>query len=230
MGCSDSQVGGNNPSNKQKSLKRKSYGSINNSQSSLSSNFSYNNNIFINSRKRGETTNDSENIVNNINININNKDCNKENNFIEIMFKKHLELRKKHGCSNEIKLSKKLNEFAQDYVNKLIKCEKEFNDFIFSDYIYKNNVLGENIYISNKELEPDKICEEWYNEGKDYNYNGKYQKNTSHFTQLVWENTQKVGFGFEYDKNNKKGFAVAFYYPAGNIFSEFDKNILKKKI
>ena len=226
MGCSGSEVGGNSLLIKPISPKREKDGSITNSLRSLSSNFSYNNNSYINAHKGGEKTSNSEYEVNNINAN--SKDCSKENNFIVIMFKKHLQLRKKHGCSNKIELSKKLNEFAQDYVNKLIKYENEFNDFIFSDYIYKDNVLGENIYISNKELEPDKICEEWYNEGKEYNYNGKYQKNTSHFTQLVWEETQEVGFGFGYDKKNEKGYAVAFYYPAGNIFSKFDKNVLKK--
>ena len=219
MGCSGLEVGGNNPSIKPKSSKRKS-------ESSLSSDISYNNNKLINSHKGGKITKYSENEINNINTN--NKDSNKKNKFINKMFEKHLELRKNHGCSNIIKLSQELNEIAQNYANKLIKCENEFDDFIFSDYIYKDNVLGENIYISNKKLDPDKICEEWYNEGNDYNYNGKYQKNKSHFTQLVWEKTQEVGFGFNYDKENKKCSAVAFYYPAGNIFSEFDKNVLKK--
>ena len=51
MGCSGSEVGGNSPLIKPKSPKREKDGSITNSLRSLSSNFSYNNNSYINAHK-----------------------------------------------------------------------------------------------------------------------------------------------------------------------------------
>ena len=148
--------------------------------------------------------------------------------FQNIMYNKHLELRDLHGCSKaEFKMDEKLNEIAQDYIKKLIECESKSNEFGFNSYTYLKEPLGENIYISKEILNPEQICEKWYNERIYYQYDKKkFQKEACHFTQLIWKNTKKVGFAFG-NKNNKI-YAVAFYYPAGNIFSEFGNNVGKK--
>ena len=39
---------------------------------------------------------------------------------------------------------------AQEYIKKLIDEVNEANDIIFNNYTYENDVLGENIYISDE--------------------------------------------------------------------------------
>ena len=212
MGCGTTKEGGNISIHDKLDSKKEEH--------SLSSNISYNNNAG-NFYIKGHRTDEKEYYDDKEKINSENK------TFIQIMYQKHLEFREMHGCSkNEFEKDEELSQMAQDYVNNLIKNENK-NDFLFSNYTYNNDILGENIYISNVQLSPDKICEIWYNEINNYNYDEKkFQKNTSHFTQLIWKNTKKVGFGLAVKRNIT--CVVAFYYPAGNIFSEFDKNVGKK--
>lgn len=47
-----------------------------------------------------------------------------------------------------------------------------------------------------------------------------YNKKTSSFTQLVWKNTKKVGFGFATAKN-EDDIIIALYDPKGNIDGQF---------
>ena len=182
--------------------------------------------------------NTNNNYINNI-ININKDDNNKEINIIKInnsleinkndvkieMYKvkalqKHNELRKLHG-SEDLKINNELNKMAQEKAHNLIEDQSQN----FSNHLYKGEALGENILISNDlQIKPEEICEEWYKENEKYNYElNKFQKGKGHFTQLVWRSSKEVGFGFEFTDN--KVISVAYYYPAGNIVGEFDKNI-----
>ena len=133
---------------------------------------------------------------------------------------KHNELRNKHG-SPELQMNEELNKKAQEYAEKLLNNK---NEKIISFNIYKDSFFGENIIISEKES-PENICQKWYNEIVNYNFNiKKYQKDTGHFTQMIWKKTKEVGFGFHFDDYNNFCM-VAYYYPAGNIFGEFSDNI-----
>jgi len=69
------------------------------------------------------------------------------------------------------------------------------------------------------------MTEAWYNEHRKYDYNNRqnYQSDAGHFTQVVWKNSQEVGFGQA--QGTSMNFAVAMYYPAGNFLGEFDKNV-----
>ena len=69
------------------------------------------------------------------------------------------------------------------------------------------------------------MTESWYDECKKYDYQNRqaYQSGTGHFTQVVWKNTQEVGFAQA--QGPSMHFAVAMYYPAGNFLGEFDKNV-----
>jgi hypothetical protein len=69
------------------------------------------------------------------------------------------------------------------------------------------------------------MTEAWYNEHRKYDYNNgqNYQSGTGHFTQVVWKNSQEVGFARA--KGSSMNFTVAMYYPAGNFLGEFDKNV-----
>ena len=135
------------------------------------------------------------------------------------MLNSHSYFRKRHGVP-VLKLNEELNKMAQAFAKSLSSSGQSF-----SKDIYNEEPLGINVLISDKDLKPEKICNEWYNESKKYDYTNyyKFQKGTGHFTQMIWKNTEEIGIGFE--KNDDKMYVVAYYYPAGNIFNEFESNV-----
>ena len=140
--------------------------------------------------------------------------------YINGMLRKHNEIRTKHNVES-LKINNQLNKLAKNYAKNVIN-NLEYKEPL----LYKEHSLGENIFISKTGLSSEEICEAWYNEHQNYDYNkNKFQKGTGHFTQLVWKETKEVGFG-------KIEFGdllcmVALYYPAGNEFGEFTKNVFQ---
>ena len=69
------------------------------------------------------------------------------------------------------------------------------------------------------------MTEAWYNEHRKYDYDARhaYQSGTGHFTQVVWKNTEEVGFAQA--KGRSMHYTVAMYHPAGNYLGEYDKNV-----
>ena len=57
-----------------------------------------------------------------------------------------------------------------------------------------------------------------------YNYNDKNPE-PSNFTQMVWQNSQLIGFGMQKASNNKYYFVIN-YYPTGNVEGLFKLNVL----
>ncbi len=145
----------------------------------------------------------------------------KNSDYKEKALQIHNEFRLKHKSKNLV-LNIELCNMAKNYAEK---CA-ESNDIINCTDLYNDDIIGQNIYISNENLlDVEEICKQWYNEKFDYKFNSnKYIKDTGHFTQLVWKSTELVGFGYSTDEKGKIYF-VANYYPAGNIFNEFDKNV-----
>ncbi|XP_074610066.1 uncharacterized protein LOC141864232 isoform X1 [Acropora palmata] len=70
----------------------------------------------------------------------------------------------------------------------------------------------------------------WYDEGKNFNWNLKsLSPATQRFTQMVWKNTTKAGFGRAkfLNKDGKTCFVVvARYAPAGNVKGKLMDNVL----
>ena len=131
----------------------------------------------------------------------------------------HNKKRSKHGAP-PLHINEDLNILAQKCSENLAKKNESLNDS------YNDVFLGENIYIYNgKDFNVEDMCEAWYNEGKIYDNNSpKYQKNTSHFTQMIWKETSEVGFGFK--RKGKTSYVVAYYYPPGNTLGEYKDNVL----
>ena len=64
----------------------------------------------------------------------------------------------------------------------------------------------------------------WYNEVKDYNFDSPgFKSGTGHFTQVVWKECTKVGFG------TAGNFVVGRYSPAGNMEGAYEENVLAKQ-
>ena len=157
--------------------------------------------------------------------NNNNNNNQKENNICQRALNIHNRFRENHYCK-KLELNEELSEKAQKYADR---CAQSDNIIHYID-LYEDEVIGQNIYIVDKDkFNVDKICHEWYDEQKNYDFNSNnYIKDASHFTQLVWKSTKYVGFGYS-NNNSGEVYFVAYYYPAGNIFNEFGKNVLKNK-
>ena len=140
----------------------------------------------------------------------------------EICLEMHNQKRYLHG-SPPLELNEQLCDLAKKCAVKLSKNENNIN------YIYKEVFLGQNIYIYKGEiLNIREIINEWYEEINNYKEDlNKFHKNAYHFTQMIWKETKEIGFGFK-----EKGhifYVVVLYYPPGNTFGEFKRNILIKK-
>ena len=92
--------------------------------------------------------------------------------------------------------------------------------------------LGENIYFTRKFVgySNGSVSNEWYDEKDNYDFQKGKPKDKDydfeHFTQIVWKNSKKVGFGI-YSKE-KFFIFVANYSPKGNNKNEFLKNVENK--
>jgi hypothetical protein len=71
----------------------------------------------------------------------------------------------------------------------------------------------------------DAFTDEWYQEYKNYDFKKpKYDHLSTELTQMIWKNTEQVGFGIA--KFQDGGYyMVAYYYPAGNMDGHFSDNV-----
>lgn len=146
--------------------------------------------------------------------------------FINEALAAHNSYRVQHGVS-ELEHEPRLSSLAQEWAEKLASD----SSLKYRSFTYKSGDVGENIMKFNlKEAQlyyrsGNDVTNEWYSEENDYDYKGKFSANTGHFTQLVWKNTQRVGFGFAIDETGMF-YAVANYFPAGNYKKKFLENVL----
>ena len=149
----------------------------------------------------------------------------------EDLLDQHNNIREKIGVQ-KLALNDDLKILAQKFADNFDIIE----DSNLLDFNYKDQPLGINYKIF-KEDTTDicDICKEWINEKEFYIKNKddykkddiKYCSKAKHFTQIIWKKTKGVGFGYSQLNNDKKIF-VALYFPAGNIFDEFNENISLK--
>ena len=91
---------------------------------------------------------------------------------------------------------------------------------------FKGNDMGENIFkCQGTEATGEMATNDWYNEVKSHNFKKDFQKNTGHFTQIIWKDTKEVGFGKASRGNTY--YVVANYYPPGNFLGKYQDNVLK---
>jgi pathogenesis-related protein 1 len=131
----------------------------------------------------------------------------------------HNKVRKDVG-SPPLKWDVELAEYAQEWAEYLAfvkNCQIQHRVFDPS----KNR--GENIFWgSGKEYSALDASESWYSEINDYTYSVVNYQNyykTGHYTQMVWKNTKKVGFGIAKCRSGAI-IIVANYYPCGNVIGQ----------
>jgi uncharacterized protein YkwD len=164
--------------------------------------------------KENKYTNDNVNSISNSDF----------NTFCLQALECHNKYRKMHHAP-PLKLNKEICTIAENYAKTLatkLKCLQH------SENTYKGQELGENLFgCFGMEATGQEISDHWYSEIKKYNFNGDWQGGCGHFTQMVWKDTEEVGFGKWKDKSGQI-YVVANYYPAGNFLGCFKENVLRK--
>ncbi|XP_076325553.1 uncharacterized protein LOC143233306 [Tachypleus tridentatus] len=146
-----------------------------------------------------------------------------QSEFVTVSLRWHNNFRGFHG-SPPLLLSSQLCVRAQDWANHLAH----------TNTIYHRNDMGigQNLFckclgISDADPTGDQVAKYWYQEIKMYDF---YQKpsllhvKSSHFTQMVWRNTQEFGIGKTRTRFGKI-VVVANYRPAGNVIGYFHQNV-----
>ncbi|PSN37032.1 hypothetical protein C0J52_17650 [Blattella germanica] len=124
-----------------------------------------------------------------------------EEDFTKEGLRIHNEYRRKHGVP-ELKLSKELCIYAKDWAKTLAR-EDRFGHRPDGKY-------GENIYCMWSSDPQQRVT------AKD--------ACLSHFSQMVWKNSQELGMGLARSKNGRV-LIVANYHPRGNYIGQFADNV-----
>ena len=129
--------------------------------------------------------------------------------------------RSNHG-SNKLINDIKIDKISQQFATKLSKT----GVLDYSSNEYKNQILGETVYKSENYFAPLKLAKALYDEISEYDFKSK-DPEPNNFTQMVWKDTEFIGFGMAKSKEGKY-FYVINYFPTGNVDGEFKKNVFPK--
>ena len=124
-----------------------------------------------------------------------------------------------HGAKNLI-TDANIDKISQKFASKLAKTGK----LDYSSNEYKGQILGETVYKAEKYFAPLKLAKVLYDEISEYDFNSK-DPEPNNFTQLVWKDTDFIGFGMAKSSDNKYYYVIN-YFPTGNIDGQFKSNVL----
>ncbi|KAK4442646.1 cell wall protein PRY3, partial [Podospora aff. communis PSN243] len=83
---------------------------------------------------------------------------------------------------------------------------------------------GENLAIGCSDVQG--CVELWGDERDRYNFRrAGFDKETGHFTQLVWKGTREVGCGRQWCGEETRWFLVCAYWPRGNVMGRFGEEV-----
>ena len=144
------------------------------------------------------------------------------NNYRRECLYHHNKIRAAHG-SPALRESDSLSEYSQQWANFIA----ETDTLTHSSMIWDGKNVGENIAKCGAYLaDPSQlIVNKWYEEKNNFDFNNpSTQVNTKNFTQMVWKDTESIGFGLAYSKNGNT-FIVINYYPPGNAPQRYAENV-----
>ena len=127
--------------------------------------------------------------------------------------------RNNHGAKN-LTIDFQIDKISQKFADQLAKEEKL--DYSYNQY--KGEDLGESVYRSEAYLAPLKLAKILYDENIEYDYRNK-DPEPSNFTQMVWKNSELIGFGMQKSLKGKYYYVIN-YSPTGNVDGQFQKNVL----
>ncbi|KAL5966678.1 Pathogenesis-related protein 1A [Taenia solium] len=121
-----------------------------------------------------------------------------------------------HGC-HPLTYDSELSKQAQKHAEFLALKRRMVHSYAF-DY-------GENIAkkfgTPGFVLTGPEATRMWYSEIEDYDFDGGDQVTCGHFTQCVWSDTQRAGFGYAKAREGDLAIVVGQYRPPGNYSGEF---------
>lgn len=147
-----------------------------------------------------------------------------QNIFIDECLVAHNKYRKLHGVP-PLKHNPDLSDIALLWAKKIAKKGR----LEHSGAKYDGKHLGENLAMwfmkGAEKYDGQEATDQWYEEIELYNFDRPgFTGATGHFTQVVWKGSHEVGFGVAIAPNGYF-YAVANYFPAGNVMGEFDRNV-----
>lgn len=134
----------------------------------------------------------------------------------------HNKVREIHGVP-PLKEDNSLSEYSQQWANFI----SETDTLTHSSMIWDGKNVGENIAKAGAIInDPSQlIVNKWYEEKDNFDYsNPSSHNNTKNFTQMVWKNTESIGFGLAYSESGNT-FIVINYHPAGNSSDGYKDNV-----
>jgi hypothetical protein len=136
----------------------------------------------------------------------------------------HNKYRQLHGTP-PLAYNHQLSLYAQHWADHLLKFGKIVHSPVDWRKKFNGELLGESIVTADKLITGNAMSYMWYSESSEHDYNEDAgQEHTEAFTQMVWYNTRIVGFGRSFNKDGQC-FAVALYYPAGNLSGQYSNNV-----
>ncbi|KAK4473347.1 hypothetical protein MN116_004507 [Schistosoma mekongi] len=143
--------------------------------------------------------------------------------FNQICLKENNRLRQLHN-SPKLKLSNRLMKSAQLHSKHLHELRQLQQ---LTDIKYGQNmalIIGEENY----KIAGLRAIRAWYKQSENYDYNEHNQEFKNYFTQMIWRETIKVGFGFVKSNTGNIMFIVGHYLPVGNKIFNYHDNVLPK--
>ena len=128
------------------------------------------------------------------------------------------EKRKEHGIDS-LKENDDIKVIAQRHAEELSKNDNLFN----SNSQYQGEDLGESIFCYSTILDANGLVMRLSK--KEFNYNYNDNEIPSHFTQMIWKNSNLIGIGISRNFNTGHMFYVLNYFPKGNVPGKFKENI-----
>uniref|UniRef100_A0A0K0FXA8 CAP domain-containing protein (inferred by orthology to a human protein) n=1 Tax=Strongyloides venezuelensis TaxID=75913 RepID=A0A0K0FXA8_STRVS len=151
-----------------------------------------------------------------------NYDSDKQNKFVDMKRRFLLETnkyRRAHGVPNLV-VDSGLAAKAQKYAEYLAQIRQLVHD-------RRNSIekTGENLAFGSP-LISHLAVKKWYDEIELYDFNRPgFSSATGHFTQLVWKDSRKAGFGVAVSSDGKGVYVVCKYTPPGNYNNKYSENV-----
>ncbi|KAF7256133.1 hypothetical protein EG68_07221 [Paragonimus skrjabini miyazakii] len=140
-------------------------------------------------------------------------------------FLEHNRLRAIHNSPN-LRLDKKLMNSAQKHAEAMAR-ENQLR--MQEDIEYGQNAAMQ-VFSNYLTISGTEVARLWYKHSANYDYSENNQFDKRNFTQIVWKNTERVGFGCAINEDFKTVFMVGHYWPPGNIEGGFLENVIKPRV
>ena len=135
-------------------------------------------------------------------------------------------MEKKDLIEYKFEIIKQINKYRNNHGVRSLRSDYEQDKISqnLADEISKNGNQyngEETIYKSENYISPVNLAQILYNENINYDYKNEKPSN---FTKMIWKKSILIGFGMQKTFDNKYVIVIK-YYPPGNIFGEFNKNV-----